>query len=130
MHILPEHKNLTNQELINIYGPSITQRMVDKKTSVFFLQPSLTKEGGNWHESVEVEKKLGIYDGRKIPKEFVYKFTSKKIKKKNRKAIDKTIFYDRIKLSIKDIVCSKKTRKERLKCLNRVQYAETKTQIS
>ena len=129
--ILPEHEHLSNQELINIYGPEITNtRKRNKVARAFFIHPSLTKDGANWHETVEVEKKMGIYDGRKIPRSFLYKLPSNKVKKKARKELEKQEKYSKIKFSAKSIVCSKKVRKERLKCLNLVQPVETKKQIS
>jgi len=130
MIILPEHRDLSNQELVNIYGPSITQRKKPKYRRTYFFIPSLSREGVNWHETVEVEKKLRVYDGRKIPREFLYQLPSEKSKKKARKAVDKQKFSDRMKFSVKNIVCSKRTKKERLSCLNPVQPVETKTQIS
>jgi hypothetical protein len=120
IHILEEHKNLSNQELIKIYGPDVINNLYkNKKSEICYLEPSLTIEGVEWYEENETRKRMG-FKKNKIPREFLYKLSGKRLKRKEKKLLDKLKKYGKINLVIN---------RKRLLCMNHVQSVETKTQI-
>lgn len=124
-YILEEHRNLSNQELIKLYGPNVINNIYRYKKYMLkymFLEPALTPDGANWHEGSDSRRKLGLPIEGKIPKEFVYKLPGKRSKRKEAKSLDKSKKYDKIKVLLSG------TSKKRLSCLKNALSVDAKTQ--
>lgn len=114
--IAPEHEHMSNQELIDIYGPQVTNwKKPNKGPTAAFLEPSNHQaiyELRFNHEKKCIDRKI------KIPKEardLVYRLPSKKVKKKTNKGLAKQKREAKIKFKVKAISSPKRLIKQRLK---------------
>jgi hypothetical protein len=124
--IASEHEGLSNQELIDIYGPQVTNWKKPKGGSV-----SYSVEPAN-HEAIyqlRFNPEKNMIDRKiKIPNEardLIYRLSSKKEKKKLNKAIAKQKREGKIKFKLRAITSSKRVLKQRLKNVGKMRSLQS-----
>lgn len=123
--IAPEHEHMSNQELIDIYGPQVTNwKKPKKKTEVVFVEPAhhraiydakINKEG-------HLDKRIEIPDDMR---DLVYRLPSKKARKKMNKGLAKQKREAKIKFKVKAISSPKRLIKQRLKNVRKMRSLQS-----